>query len=127
MRDSEQRRHKAVERSNQSHQVNRLVAPHLKQLQDQGLAPAISPGELKVLTFLDAGIETYSGDIQPAVAEVVQQQVQAMKRWTPKAVMNFLETSRENPEDSIGTISSLEKAETPYQAVFLLIGRYRYN
>ena len=121
MRDSEQRRHKAVERANYSQLVNRLVAPHLKELQEQGLAPAIPPGELKVLTFLEAGLDVYRYEIQPSVAEVIQHQVQAMKRWTPKAVMNFLLTSRETPEDSTDLIPSLRKAETPHRAVHLLV------
>ena len=121
MRDSEQRRHKAVERANYSQLVNRLVAPYLKELQEQGLAPAIPPGELKVLTFLEAGLDVYRYEIQPSVAEVIQRQVQAMKRWTPKAVMNFLLTSRETPEDSTDLIPSLRKAETPHRAVHLLV------
>ena len=121
MRDSEQRRHKAVERANYSQLVNRLVAPHLKELQEQGLAPAIPPGKLKVLTFLEAGLDVYRYEIQPSVAEVIQHQVQAMKRWTPKAVMNFLLTSRETPEDSTDLIPGLRKAETPHRAVHLLV------
>ena len=114
-------RHKAVERANYSQLVNRLVAPHLKELQQQGLAPAIPPGELKVLTSLEAGLDVYRDEIQPSVAEVIQQQVQAMKRWTPKRVMNFLLTLRDSPEDSTDLIPRLRKAETPPQATHLLV------
>ena len=125
MRESELRRHKAVKRSNQSHEVNRLVAPHLKELQQQGEAPAIPPGELKVLTFLEAGMDVYRYQIEPSVAEVIQQQVQAMKRWSPKAVMNFLLTSRESPEDSTGLIPNLRKADNPQRATHLLVEMLR--
>ena len=121
MRDSELRRHRAVDRANRTHEVNRLIAPHLKELQEQGEAPVISPGELKVLTFLEAGMDVYRHQIEPSVAEVIQQQVGAMKRWTPKAVMNFLLTLRDSPEDSTGLIPSLKKADNPQKATHLLV------
>ena len=121
MRDSEWQRHKVVERANYSLLVNRLVAPHLKELQEQGLATAIPPGELKVRTFLEAGLDVFRLAIQPSVAQAMQDQVQTMKRWPPKQVMNFLLTSRESPEDSTDLIPRLRKAETPRQATYLLV------
>ena len=121
MRDSELRRHRAVDRANRTHEVNRLVAPHLKTLQEQGEAPAISPGELKVLTFLEAGLDVYRHQIEPSVAEVIQQQAQAMRQWTPKRTMNYLLILRDSPEDSTNLIPLLKKADNPQRATHLLV------
>ena len=121
MRDSELHRHRAVDRANRTHEVNRLVAPHLKELQDKDLAPAIPAGELKVLTFLEAGMDAYRQEIEPSVAQVIQEQVQAMKRWTPKRVMSYLLTLRDSPQDSTDLIPLLKKADNPQRATDLLV------
>ena len=121
MRDSERRRQKAVDRANRTHEVNRLIAPHLKELQDKDLAPPIPAGELKVLTFLEAGMDAYQQEVEPSVAQVIQEQVQAMKRWTPKRVMSYLLTLRDSPQDSTDLIPLLKKAENPERATYLLV------
>ena len=112
--------HKRVKRCNERHPVNRAVAPYIRALQQQGEMYAIKVGELKVLAFLEAGIELYCPRrIPPALAEALRVEVYHMRQWAPEEVMNYL-TSGNEPGTSTGLLERLEIVQNMFQAIWAI-------